>query len=170
MEALNWTNVVAEMAPGLYRSFCASFSASVAEDLVQETLFRLLQKVDKGQFDANLGTLRMYAYGIARFVRLEGLKSNFKVEQIGELQISDDLVRTDDQLEQHQRISALRKAISLLSDVQQEVLNLYLDKELTYEDIGKLLGLPVGTVKSHVYRAKEELKAILESGDKNERT
>ncbi|MBP9709025.1 MAG: hypothetical protein KBD78_15420 [Oligoflexales bacterium] len=69
---INWSRVIPEIAPGLLNYFKASFSNQLADDMVQEVFLRLLQKVQKGEFNENVGTLRMYAFGIARIIRLEG--------------------------------------------------------------------------------------------------
>jgi RNA polymerase sigma-70 factor (ECF subfamily) len=132
---------------------------------VQETLNRLVQKIDNGDYDASRGSIRMYMYGIAHFVKLE-IKRNhsnlFLHGHDGEFvhQENSDLHQN---LEQKQNLEALRNAIQQLSEIQQEVLNLYLDEELTLEAIGSLLKLPSGTVKSHLFRAKEKLKELLEN-------
>lgn len=45
----------------------------------------------------------------------------------------------------------------------RDVLYFYYFKEMPYEKIAELIGKPVGTVKSRLFRAKEELKAFLEA-------
>ena len=45
----------------------------------------------------------------------------------------------------------------------RDVLYFYYYKEMPYEKIAQLIGKPVGTVKSRLFRAKEELKAFLEA-------
>lgn len=44
----------------------------------------------------------------------------------------------------------------------RDVLFFYFYKNMTYEDIATLLNKPVGTVKSRLFRAKAELRALLE--------
>ena len=45
----------------------------------------------------------------------------------------------------------------------RDVLYFYYYKEMPYMKIAQLIGKPVGTVKSRLFRAKEELKAFLEA-------
>jgi RNA polymerase sigma-70 factor (ECF subfamily) len=45
----------------------------------------------------------------------------------------------------------------------RDVLYFYYYKEMSYERIAEFVGKPVGTVKSRLFRAKEELKAFLEA-------
>lgn len=82
----DWSEVVRETGPALLRYFCGSFDRPRAADLVQETLIRLVQKHRQGSFSAERGTHKAYALGIARYVRLEALKTlsglEFFVEDI----------------------------------------------------------------------------------------
>lgn len=163
MKPLNWNQLVQDLSPALYRYFGASFPLSLAEECVQETLIRLVQKIDNGDYDASRGSIRMYMYGIAHFVKLETKRNHSNLFLHGHdsefvHQENSDLHQN---LEQKQNLQALRTAIQQLSEIQQEVLHLYLDEELTLEAIGTLLNLPSGTVKSHIFRAKEILKELL---------
>ncbi len=155
--------MVQDLSPALYRYFGASFPLSLAEECVQETLIRLVQKIDNGDYDASRGSIRMYMYGIAHFVKLEAKRNHSNLFLHGH---DSEFVHQDNSdlhqnLEQKQNLEALRNAIQQLSEIQQEVLHLYLDEELTLEAIGTLLNLPSGTVKSHIFRAKENLKELL---------
>lgn len=155
--------MVQDLSPALYRYFGASFPLSLAEECVQETLIRLVQKIDNGDYDASRGSIRMYMYGIAHFVKLEAKRNHSNLFLHGHYSefVHQDNSDLHQNLEQKQNLEALRNAIQQLSEIQQEVLHLYLDEELTLEAIGTLLNLPSGTVKSHIFRAKENLKELL---------
>lgn len=56
----------------------------------------------------------------------------------------------------------LRRAIDALPEKYRVVITLYHLQELHYEEIGTILGLPLGTVKTHLFRAKELLRTALE--------
>ena len=45
-----------------------------AEDLVQDTLVRLVRKVESVHYNKKLANLQTYAYGLARFIRLEAYR------------------------------------------------------------------------------------------------
>jgi RNA polymerase sigma-70 factor (ECF subfamily) len=59
----------------------------------------------------------------------------------------------------------IRREIGRLPKEQQEIIILRVDKELSYEEIGRVLKIPPGTVMSRLFRARqalgEKLKAIL---------
>jgi len=56
----------------------------------------------------------------------------------------------------------IQKGLLGLREDQRELIILRDLQELSYEEMGKLLSLPEGTVKSKLHRARMELKAILE--------
>ena len=53
------------------------------------------------------------------------------------------------------------RAVSALPPEQREVFLLVSVEELSYEDVAKRLNIPIGTVMSRLYRAREKLRAQL---------
>jgi len=56
----------------------------------------------------------------------------------------------------------LHQAIQLLEEKYRIPLVLYYFQELTYEQIGEVMNIPLGTVKTRLLRSKEQLKSKLE--------
>lgn len=161
---VDWNQAVRDLSPGLLAYFRAVFPREIAADLVQETLIRLVTKVRSGRFQAGEGTLRMYAYGIARLVRLEGRRSEGRILHVVD---PDQLAAaTKDEGDDKAR---LRAAIARLKPAEQEIILLLIDRDLSLQEIATLLEVPVGTVKSHVHRAKESLKEMLQASQTSER-
>jgi len=52
----------------------------------------------------------------------------------------------------------VKKKIEKLSPVYKTLISLYHNEELSYDEIGAITGLPPGTVKSYLFRARRELK------------
>ena len=52
----------------------------------------------------------------------------------------------------------LKTGIDKLPAVYKTLVTLYHHEELSYEEIGEVTGLPTGTVKSYLFRARKELK------------
>lgn len=157
-----WTEVVEQLGPALYRYFLGSFPTQQSSDLVQETLVRLVQKHQQGDFDSNKGNLKNLAFGIAKFIKLESLrkKSEFElVENESDLDIQTvETPAPDDQIAQ------LRWAIKQLKQIEQELILEMIDAESSFETISLKFQMPVGTIKSHIHRAKENLREILQTG------
>jgi len=57
----------------------------------------------------------------------------------------------------------LQKAIERLPIQYQVLVNGHYLKGLRYEDLAEALDLPMGTVKTHLHRAKRQLRHLLET-------
>mgnify|MGYP000185661021 CR=1 FL=1 len=55
----------------------------------------------------------------------------------------------------------LLKAIKLLSEHQQMVINLFYVEDYSLQQIGDILGISIGTAKSRLFHAREKLKTII---------
>ncbi len=67
---------------------------------------------------------------------------------------------------EHQAIAGddarrVRAAIDALPEKYRSVITLYHLQGKQYEEIAQVLGLPMGTVKTHLFRAKEHLRKLL---------
>lgn len=64
-------------------------------------------------------------------------------------------------LARREQQDALRRAIDQLSEEQKAVVILSEIQGLKYQDIGEILGVPVGTVKSRMHTAMDRLRDLL---------
>ena len=55
----------------------------------------------------------------------------------------------------------LERAMSVLSDAERAAIVQCYHNDLSHEEAAAVLGCPVGTVKTHILRAKQKLKARL---------
>lgn len=156
----DWQTIVNDIGPCLYRYFCGNFSHSQASDLVQESLIRLVKKHRNGEFDPAKGTIKSYAFGIARFVRMEARRYSPVIDHVeGENAVA---LQGEYRPDEPDQVSHLRWAISKLKPVEQEIILLIIDSDSSLDQIAAALSMPLGTVKSHVHRAKENLRHIME--------
>lgn len=157
---MNWDTIVEDLGPRLYRYFCARFSDFIADDLTQETLIRLVRKCQDQEFDPERGNLSMYAFGIAHFVALEAKKERSE-QSLSELE-EDGLEfpsETDfeNDLANYEYLSHVKKYFTKLKPIEQQILALSIDDEMTNPQIAELISIPEGTIKSHIFRAKKQL-------------
>ena len=61
-----------------------------------------------------------------------------------------------------EKLGLVREALEALPDEQREVLELAVLEGLPYEEIGLRLGVPEGTVKTRVSRARARLRRGIE--------
>jgi RNA polymerase sigma-70 factor (ECF subfamily) len=73
--------------------------------------------------------------------------------------------RSSDSLESWERQRAVQKALMALSPEYREVVVLRHFTDLSYEDIAATVGIPVKTVKSRLYSARQRLSEILAEWD-----
>jgi RNA polymerase sigma-70 factor, ECF subfamily len=121
-----------------------------AEELAQETFLAVLRGVERYEPRASF---RTYLYAIAfRQVSAEWRRTKRDTQPVeNERATQDDPGET----------LWLRRAIDQLEAAHREVLLLREFEQLSYEEIAALLRVPVNTVRSRLFRARMELKALL---------
>ena len=68
----------------------------------------------------------------------------------------------DRQFSDLELIDRLEKAIAQLPDQQRLVVAAHYLQGVRYEDLAEALRMPLGTVKTHLFRAKQQLRRLLE--------
>ena len=100
----------------------------------------------------------MFAFGIARFVRLEEMKRQKSLpsssSESADLADGHCLVEA---FEKESQMSLIRKGIATLGEPEQEIILLMIDEEWGLNQISEHLSMPLGTIKSHVHRAKKNI-------------
>lgn len=160
MDTHLWDQVVEEIGPRLYRYFKYKGAHDQASDLTQETFIRLIGIGHR--FDSSQGPLVAYALGIAQNIWRESLKKDKATDPLEE---HEDLVVDSDlhaELEKMDQAEKLKAVVKRLSQVQQDILYFYFDEEITTREIADILKIPEGTVKSHLHRAKDTIRRMLE--------
>jgi len=64
-------------------------------------------------------------------------------------------------------IERIHRALAGLDEKYRDVLLLLSGAELTYEEIARALGIPLGTVRSRIARGRARLRELLEVDGKN---
>lgn len=138
-------------------------SRAEAEDVAQEAFLRAYRSVAEFRGDAKLST---WLYAITSRLCLNRLDSaeRRRTRHGDDLleSVADERLDPTGALEQRQRAVALHLAIAELSDERRLVVVLADLEGLAYEEIAEALGLPVGTVRSRLHRARMELRERLE--------
>ncbi|HEY3134640.1 MAG TPA: RNA polymerase sigma factor [Blastocatellia bacterium] len=149
---------------GIYRfALRMSGSEAVAEDVTQDVFMALMR--DSNQYDPARGSLQAYLYGMARHRVLRRLERDRAFVPISDDQEDDApmdarLIVDQDPMEEitrNQTIESVRQAISALPVHYREVVVLCNLQEMNYEDAARVIGCPVGTVRSRLHRARAML-------------
>lgn len=72
-----------------------------------------------------------------------------------------EVIDVDDRADAGSYTAALRSALSRLTAANQDVIALCALEGISYEEAAGVLGIPVGTVRSRLSRAKAELRRSL---------
>jgi RNA polymerase sigma-70 factor (ECF subfamily) len=138
------------------------------EDICQDVFIKVYEKLGTFKFNSKLSTwIGNIAYN--RSVNFLQKKKNI---------LFSNIVTPDDELSfaesantefnnpekifiREENITELKRSIDKLSEMQKATLLLFYQDELSLEEIGAILEMPLNTVKSHLFRAKHSLKQLM---------
>ncbi|MBI5035120.1 MAG: sigma-70 family RNA polymerase sigma factor [Chloroflexi bacterium] len=144
--------------------------ANDAEDIAQEAFVRAWRALGNFRRQAEF---RTWPYRIVInlcYTRLPRLRQ--EMNKLSEDEIADvpDETFRDPQskLEIKERDKFLHQQIETLPATYRMLISLRFQEELSYEEISQLLNLPLGTVKTGIFRARALLRQALTSYDKDQ--
>ncbi|MBI3004930.1 MAG: RNA polymerase sigma factor [Ignavibacteriales bacterium] len=129
----------------------------ISEDLVQDVFFRMLKYRQTYRGEA---PFTVWMYQLARNVSADYFrkwKEQALTDEILDKQQDPDPLPTE-LYQQTEEQEILRQALARLTPEKREVLVLSRYQDLRYEEIGRILDCPVGTVKARVHFALKDLR------------
>jgi len=141
-------------------------NAADADDLVQETMLKAYRSWDQYEKGTNakgwLLTILRNSF-INEYRRRTRHPETVDVDTIEPFAVFGEVQDDDPQGAFFDRIvdDEVLKAVVELPEAFQETLVLSDVEGLSYQEIGKILGVPVGTVKSRLFRARQALQGKL---------
>ncbi|MFI8372234.1 sigma-70 family RNA polymerase sigma factor [Streptomyces sp. NPDC085466] len=139
---------------------------AAAEDAVSATFLEAWRC--RGRVHAEGGSLRPWLFGIATNV-LRGAAREARRRDAALARLPDRGVLPDfsdavaSRLADEERLRAARVALGRLRRREREVFGLVVWAGLDYATAGEALGVPVGTVRSRLSRARERLRTLAEA-------
>jgi RNA polymerase sigma-70 factor (ECF subfamily) len=125
-----------------------------ADDLVQDTLERAVRKFHLWK----PGDLRAWLFSIMHNVFVNQLKARkiaYEIEVDESIAAPMSSVTSTDLMD-------LDRALAAISPDQREVVLLIALEDMTYAEIARALGIPIGTVMSRLSRGREKLRRLME--------
>jgi RNA polymerase sigma-70 factor (ECF subfamily) len=152
-----------------YQQFAYSLAYRVvgneqeAEDLAQEAFVRAWLALPRFQGKARFGTWLYRIVTNLCYNRLPRLRR--ELTAIGEDQLAGEPDRHAaapyENLEYRERRDRLYTEVDALPESYRLLISLYYQQGLAYEEIASVTSLPLGTVKTGLFRAKERLRKAM---------
>lgn len=153
-----------KLTPDIKKYFLSlGLDNETSEDLSQDVYIKMAENyLDKKESKKNLRSLM---YEVARNVRNDHFRKEYrlpKLQSIDEVEYSlTDNIEVDSEAIKNIESKELRNKIELLPPFKQKILELKYNFDFSYQEIAEIMNLELGTVKSQLFRAKEDLKNII---------
>lgn len=140
---------------------------AAAEDVVSATFMEAWRGHQR--VDADGGSLRPWLLGIATNLVRAQSRSNrrFKAAALAAAQaetaVADHADEVAGRIDDRRRLAATATALAGLRRTEREVLSLCLWQGLDYTTTAQVLGVPVGTVRSRLSRARTKLRKLADT-------
>jgi RNA polymerase sigma-70 factor (ECF subfamily) len=152
--------------PALHRfALGMSGSAATADDVVQETFMIVMRDADR--YDASRGAVGSYLRGIARHLVHRRVRRESRFIALGEGQLDwrgDDPAANPDPsalLIRQDEVQRVHAALLRVTPRLREVLVLCDLQGVSYAQAAETLRVPIGTVRSRLFRGREALAGRL---------
>ena len=153
---MNEAERLVELIPRLRRYARALVGdRTAADDLVQDTLERAWAKLHLYRRGTDL---RAWLFTVMHNVHVNKVRSARPTESL-----DDEMPELAQRAAQGDSLMVrdLDRSIALLPAEQRSVLLLVTLEDMSYEEVARTLGVPMGTVMSRLSRAREKLRAMM---------
>jgi RNA polymerase sigma factor (sigma-70 family) len=138
--------------------------AEIADDIVADTFLVAFDR--RASYDVRRPDARPWLYGIAgnhiRRHRRDEVRKLRALQRTGVDEVVESFAdRVDARITAGVESRSLALAIAKLSPEQREVLLLVCWAELSYDQVAEAIGIPAGTVRSRMNRARTKLRVAL---------
>lgn len=130
---------------------------NMAEDLVVDTYVEIWKSAKSFRNESKALT---WIIGISRNIAMNAFRQN----KMKEYELDEDMMRPPEQFQNcagNEITHILKDALNRLPTSHREILDLVFLQGLHYEDIARIVRIPVNTVKTRVFHAKEKLRNAL---------
>ncbi len=147
------------------------------EDVIQEVFIKVYKNVKKFRGDSSLSTwlyritVNVCKDLLAKKHRKKEILTSFGLEEDDEKTFPEPVEerKPSDEFLREVTAESVKKAIDSLSEEDRLLITLREIEGMSYAEISDIVEKPVGTVKSRLHYARERLKEILESFEKDKR-
>src|SRR5215831_9309399 len=138
-----------------------------ALDLTQEVFIKVYNSLSRYRSEFKFST---WIYKIAHNAAIDHLRRHAVREQVlaggvegepREVTIESRRLTPEQESEQKELRSEIESVVQLLPPAYRELIVLRHSQDLSYDEIAEVTGLPLGTVKNRLFRAREAMRDLL---------
>ncbi len=138
--------------------------AEAAEEVVEDCFWQVWREAER--FDATRGRVFTWVLTICRSRALDYLRRKDIAEPMAEIETLRSTELADDKdpldiLGATDRASAVHRALEQLKPRERQLISLAFFRGLTHQEIADACAMPIGTVKTAMYKAFKQMRAIL---------
>ena len=138
-----------------------------ASDLVQETFVKVYLNLAK--YDPRY-TFGQWIYTIARNTFIDYVRrrrDNLSIDSITAPSVTPTAdEEPDSRIINEQHSVQIERCMDSLPEKYRQMAELRFVREMSYDEIAAQVGLPIGTVKTQIFRARERLSKLISENDK----
>lgn len=133
---------------------------TVAEDLIQEIFVGVWQSLDNFKGKSSIKT---WLFRIAHNKTMSWMRSFYRTQELEQFEsvATTELPAPDIQSMLNWRAEMVQQALDELSPNHRAVIELFYFTGLSYQEISEVVSCPIGTVKSRMSHALQNLNSIL---------
>lgn len=131
---------------------------ALAEDMAQEAFLKGFRLLNGFRGDCSFST---WMYRVTSSVCLTELNRRKKRGEV-ELQPAHGGTFENDRAETNDMAELVRRCVTRLPDRYATIVTLYYLNEMPYEEIAEIMEIPMGTLKTWMFRARKDLRDIVE--------
>ncbi|MBO0749897.1 MAG: sigma-70 family RNA polymerase sigma factor [Porphyrobacter sp.] len=134
----------------------------LVEEALNDTMMVVWQRPDSFHGNSKLSTW-IFAIAYRKAMKALGRFDDPREDAEGVEQVSEEPGPEEDSAAFRRR-DLLARAMDELSPAHRAVVDLTYYHELDYNEIARIVGCPVGTVKTRMFHARRELRSLIDGG------
>ena len=142
--------------------FCLTHNSDISEELTQETFYRAVKKIDTYNGKCKIS---VWLCQIAKHLWYNQCRKNKRIVATDETFDIEDPQNLEEQIIAGEEKVSLYKKMQNLDEKTREVMYLRITGELSFKEIGEILGKTENWARVTFYRGKSKLKEV----DENEK-
>ena len=157
------TTVLPELVKRYHKIFCEKAywitkDKEMAKDIAQESWIIIINKLHTLQ---QVNRFKSWAFRIVYTKAIDGIKHrNKELKNLESFEIIEPDYQSSEEKSNLIQITLLN-AIRKLPKEKQDIIRLFYAEEYSINEISTFLKIPIGTVKSRLFKAREKLKSII---------